>query len=503
MNKILNGLKTATNYTYTQNGALTHKSTLNSCLDFFAMGGAMRERSEADIVVMFGNAYSEDPLTAMKLLFYFRDIRGGQGERRLFKVIMRSLASKNPNQVRKNLSLIPEFGRWDDLYVFVGTPLQTDALDLMRKQFVLDLKCKTPSLLAKWLKSENASSQETKILGAITRKHFGLSPKQYRRALSELRARINVLERLMSANEWDEIEFDKIPSKAGLIYRNAFARRDLIASKYAEFATSSETKVNAETLYPYEVVEKTLDEFDYRLGFLGSHVERVVLNKYWDNLKDYLADNPMNGIAVVDTSGSMNGNPINVAISLGLYMAERSSGPFANHYISFASRPQLIETSGVDFVDKVERIYKTNLIDNTNIEAVFDLILDTAIKSGASQEELPQNIFIISDMEFDSATTSRPGRAGEKSVRFFKENAETLLENIAIRFAANGYKLPHLIFWNVNAKQDNIPMINANSPISYVSGFSPSIFECVVSGKTGVDLMMEVVNKERYSKITV
>ncbi len=500
MNKMLNGLKTATNYTHTQNGALTHKSTLNSCLDFFAMGGVMRERWEAEILFMFGKAYLEDPVIATKLLFYFRDIRGGQGERRLFKVILKNMASKNPDQARKNMALIPEYGRWDDLYVFVGTPLQSDALDLMKKQFVLDLQCKTPSLLGKWLKSENASSQETKILGAITRKHFGLSPKQYRRALSELRARINVLERLMSANRWDEIEFDKIPSKAGLVYRNAFARRDLIAKKYETFMTSEETKVNAGTLYPYEVVEKALEGFGYHWDFKGSDVERAALNKYWDNLKDYFNGNPMNGIAVVDTSGSMRGNPINVAISLGLYMAERSGGPFANHYISFASRPQLIETDGIDFVDKVSRIYRTNLIDNTNIEAVFDLILNTAIINGASQEDLPQNIFVISDMEFDSAAESGWG-SREKFASFTKKNANTLLEGIAEKFAAYGYKMPHLIFWNVNATQDNIPMISPDSPISYVSGFSPSIFECIISGKTGVDLMMEVVNSPRYADI--
>lgn len=498
MNKFMNGLKEQTNFTLTENNALTHKSTLNACLDFFAMGGAMRERSDNDVLNMFMKAFREDEVIALKLLFYFRDIRGGQGERRLFRVIIKHLAKNSTVTMKRNLKHIPEFGRWDDLYEFVGTPLQADALDFMKDQFVLDLQCKTPSLLGKWLKSENASSQETKILGAITRKHFGLSSKQYRRALSELRARINVLERLMSANKWDEIEFDKIPSKAGLIYRNAFARRDLIAKKYEAFAMDTETKVNAKALYPYEIVEKVLDSMGwYGSSFTGSDVERAMLNKYWANLPDFFGGKEMNGIAVVDTSGSMSGDPINVAISLGLYMAERSGGPFANHYISFASRPQLIETSGVDFVDKVERIYRTNLIDNTNIEATFDLILDTAIRTGASQDDLPQNIFVISDMEFDSAA-----RAGYRSdgPSFNKRNADTLLEGIAKKFAAHGYQLPHMIFWNVNARQDNIPMLGVGR-ISYVSGCSPVIFESILKMKTGYDLMMEVVNKERYSLI--
>lgn len=489
MNKILTGLKENGNYTLTENGAVTHKSTLNACLDFFAMGGSMRGRSDSDIIIMFEKAFLEDPKTALKLLFYFRDIRGGQGERRLFRVIIKHFAGKT-QAMKRNLKYIPEFGRWDDLYAFVGTPLQTAALDFMKDQFLLDLQCKTPSLLAKWLKSENASSQETKILGTITRKHFGLSSKQYRRALSELRARINVLERLMSANKWDEIEFDKIPSKAGLVYRNAFARRDLIAKKYEEFAMNEETTVNAGTLYPYEIVEKVVNSLGWRGSFSGSNVDRAMLNKYWENLPNYFEGKELNGIAVVDTSASMHGMPINVAISLGLYMAERSGGPFANHYISFSSRPQLIETNGIDFVDKVDRIYKTNLVSNTNIEATFDLILDTAIKTKASQEDLPQNIFVISDMEFDQAAAGRLG----------KNNAETLLEGIAKKFAAHGYQLPHLVFWNVDARQDNIPMLGVGR-ISYVSGCSPVIFESILKMKSGYDLMMEVVNKERYNNI--
>lgn len=489
MNKILAGLKENGNYTLTENGAVTHKSTLNSCLDFFALGGAMRNRSESDIIVMFEKAFLEDPQTALKLLFYFRDIRGGQGERRLFRTIIKHFANKT-QAIKRNIKYIPEFGRWDDLYALVGTSCEKDAFDFMKSQFMLDLQCKTPSLLAKWLKSENASSKETKQLGALTRKYFGLTPKQYRRALTVLRARINVLETLMSANRWDEIEFDKIPSKAGLVYRNAFARRDLIAKKYENFAMSAETKVNADALYPYEIVEKVCDNFSWRGEFAGKSVERAMLNKYWENLPNYFGDKELNGIAVVDTSASMHGMPINVAISLGLYMAERSGGPFSNHYISFSSRPQLIETNGIDFVDKVERIYKTKLVSNTNIEATFDLILKTAIETGASQSDLPQNIFVISDMEFDNATTTY----------ISKQKAETLLEGIAKKFNEHGYELPHLVFWNVDARQDNIPMLGVGR-ISYISGCSPVIFESVLKMKTGYELMMEVVNQERYSVI--
>ena len=504
-NKFMTGLSNATNYTYTENGALTHRSTQSSLLDLFAMGAAYRSRSEADVINLFKNAYEENPVYALKCLFYIRDVRGGQGERRFFRTAMKWLANNHTDAASRNIKNIPEFGRWDDLYVFVGTPLEKEVFAFIKKQLVLDVQSKTPSLLAKWLKSENASSKDSKMLGNITRKYLGMSHKEYRKVLSALRTKINVLEKLMSERRWDEIEFDKIPSKAGLIYKNAFARHDVERMKmatmdavvsYEDFAKDKNTKVNAKTLYPYECVAEAL-----KLRYHGNmeSTERLMVNKYWDNLTDYFNKASFNGLAVVDTSGSMSGLPIQVAISLGLYCAEKANGPFANHYISFASRPQLIKTDGVDFVDKVRRIWSTNLVDNTNIEAVFELLLKTAIENDCSQDELPQNILIISDMEFDSAASagywSRYNYTG-----FNKANADTLLEGIAKKWAAHGYDLPHLVFWNVDARQNNIPMLG-NGRISYVSGFSPSIFETLMSGKTGYDLMMDKLNSSRYEAI--
>lgn len=515
MNKFMNGLTNATNFTYTENGAVTHKTTKSSLLDMFAMGAAMRSRSDADIILMFRNAFAENPVYALKCLFYIRDVRGGQGERRFFRICMKDLAKNNTEAAKRNLQHIPQYGRWDDLYVFVDTPLENDAFTFMKEQLALDVECKTPSLLAKWLKSENTSSKESRILGSKTRVAFGMNHKQYRKTLAVLRERINVLERLMSENRWDEIEFDKIPSRAGLIYKNAFARHDLEREQseknvttYAEFAKNKETKVNAKALYPYECVAEALKLF--RTGSYWNMRElpamddtnRLMVNKYWDNLTDYFNGATFNGIAVVDTSGSMVRNdaaaPINVAISLGLYCAEKAKGPFAGHYISFASRPQLIKTEGVDFADKVQRIYKTNLVDDTNIEATFDLMLNTAIQNRCSQDDLPQNVIIISDMEFNGATGC--GWYSRNNNGFNTDNAETLLEGIAKKWAAYGYEMPHLIFWNVDARQNNIPMIG-NGRISYVSGMSPTIFETIMSGKTGMDLMYEKLDSPRYSVI--
>ena len=226
-NKFLYGLVDAANIGYTENGAICRKTTKSDLLDMFAMGGAYRSRSDEDVILLFKKAYIENPVYALKCLFYLRDVRGGQGERRFFRTCVKWLANYDTEAMRRNLRYIPMFGRYDDLYVFVGTPLENDAFNFMKEQLALDVECKTPSLLAKWLKSENTSSAESRKLANITRQHFGMNHKQYRKTLSVLRNRINIVERLMSENRWDEIEFDKIPSKAGMIYKNAFARHDL------------------------------------------------------------------------------------------------------------------------------------------------------------------------------------------------------------------------------------------------------------------------------------
>ena len=515
MNKFLNGLTDATNFGYTENGAVKRNTTKSALLDLFAMGAAYRNRTEEDIILLFKNAYQENPIYALKCLFYIRDIRGGQGERKFWRVCMKWLANNDPAAARRNIQHTALFGRWDDLYIFVGTSLEKDAFQIIKEQLVLDIDCNTPSLLAKWLKSENTSSLESRRLAKITRRHLNFTSRQYRKTLSILRKRINVLERLMSAGKWDEIEFDKIPSKAGIKYKNAFAKHDVERMKaerevqsYADFAKDTTKKVNAKDLYPYEVIaealkmcresgwyrhEKTLPPMD--------DTNRLMVNKYWNNLENYFHKATFNGIAVVDTSGSMVGDsadaPINVAISLGLYCAEKAKGPFAGHYISFASRPQLIRTEGVDLVDKVQRIYRTNLVDNTNIEATFDLLLNTAIQNRCSQDDLPQNLIVISDMEFDAARGCG-GWGYRNSVD--STNTKTLMENIEAKWLNHGYKMPNLIFWNVDARQNNIPM-TAKDGISFVSGMSPSIFETIMSGKTGYELMKEKLDSPRYSVI--
>ena len=496
MNTFMNELENRFNYKFTENGALAHRSTGSKVYDLFAFGGAYRSRSKEDCILLFKNAIEEDADLTLKCLFYLRDCRGGQGERRFFRICYKWLAEHYIGAARKNLKLIPNFGRWDDLFVLLNTPLEKEVYELIQSQLILDMKDsignKAISLLGKWMPSENAHNRNTIAIAKRIRNYLHLSSKEYRLMLSKLREHLKVLEKLMSANRWEEIEFDKIPSKAGLVYRNAFARRDMIAKKYESFIRDENTKVNAGTLYPYEVVEKALE---MRGRYNSNSTEREVINKYWDNLPDYLEGKNCSMMCVIDTSGSMWGRPINVAISLGLYCAEHITGPFSGKYISFASRPQLIETKGVDFVDKVHRIYRTNLVDNTNLTAVFDLLLATAVHEKVKKEDIPKTIVVISDMEIDMATSS--WRHYEN--RWTKKSAATEMEKIRQKWNRCGIELPKLVYWNVNARNDTI--LDAGPNVSFVSGCSPIIFRQVMTGKTGFDLMLEILLQDRYKEI--
>ena len=512
-NKFMNGLSATNTFGYTENGAVKRTTSGAALYDMFALGAAYRSRSEADCILLFKNAYEEDPSYALKCLFYIGDVREGQGERRFFRICYRWLIANDEDAARRNLKHIPEFKRWDDLIkVCYNTRLWQDAVAIVRTQLAADVESlmrgpkEAVSLLAKWMPSENASSRETCALANALRSALGWTHKQYRTILSRLRERSNVLERLMSAGKWDEIEFDAIPSKAGIKYKNAFARHDIERMKsekavqsYEDFAKDKNTTVNAGTLYPYEVVDKAIKTM-YR-GYYNRNValddtDRLMVNKYWDNLTDYFKDASLDALAVVDTSASMRRSdaaaPINVAISLGVYCAERAKGPYAGHYVSFSRTPKLVKVQGADFCDKVKRIYDANLCENTNIEATFDMLLDVAMRNGCTQEDLPKNIIVISDMEFDTARgyyrwDNKPGTS-------------TLMENIEKKWNHYGYKMPKLIFWNVDARSDNFAM-EVKDGVSFVSGCSPVIFKQVMTGKTAYDLMYEVLNSKRYKVI--
>ena len=486
MNTFMKELEEQYNYKFTENSALAHRSTGSKVYDLFAFGGAYRHRSIEDCILLFKNAFDEDPDLALKCLFYIRDCRGGQGERRFFRVCIHWLAQTHPVFLIPLIKYIPEFGRWDDVFELFGTHLENDACSLIVRQLTKDMvDCydkKAISLLAKWMPSENAHSQAAKRKAEVIRKYLQASKKEYRQMLSSLRAHLRVLERLMSENQWDEIEFDKIPSKAGMIYRNAFARKDIIREKYLAFMKDKNTKVNAGTLYPYEIVKRVSG------NVLLDEIERNAVNKYWENLPDYFNGESSSMLCVVDTSYSMHGLPIEVAISLGLYTAERMKGDFANYFISFSREPRLVSIEGIDFVDKVRRIKSKVIMENTNLTKVFDLLLTIGRIDRVKQEDMPKTIVVISDMEIDQGSTWRDGMS-----------IKTEMERMREKWESYGFHMPKLVYWNVDARHNTI--LDKDDGVSDVSGCSPVIYKSILTGKTGFDLMLEALLSERYKEI--
>ena len=487
---MLQYLKEEANKTYTENGAITLSSTGDFCLDFFATVGAIRRDSDSEIESRFVRAYTENKDIATKILFFARDVRGGLGERRVFRVILKWLANNAPETVSKNLKYIAEYGRYDDLLVLMGTPCEKEMLEVIKEQFDVDMKAmeekKEVSLLAKWLPSVNTSSREAVLKAKKIAKYFNMSEADYRKALSKLRAYIKIIENNLRKKDYS-FDYEKQPSKAMFKYKKAFIRND--EERYMEFLNKvekGEAKLNASTLFPYELVDSLIQ--GYSVKKLKKE-EELSINTTWDSLPDYGSEE--NAIAVVDTSGSMyytgRPTPASVALSLGIYFAERSRGCFSNHFINFSARPRLIELKGKTFVDKLRFITSFSEIANTNVEAVFNLILKCAVQNKLPQSELPSKIYLISDMEFDEAV----------------DNAElTNFENAKKNFEAKGYKLPTLVFWNVASRNNQQPVTKNEEGVVLVSGCTPRLFSMVASGKVNPYLyMLEIVNSERYKEI--
>lgn len=486
-------LKKAMNKTYTENGAVTYESTGSECLDLFSTIGALRQQKDAEILDRFVRAYSENPDTAMKILFYARDIRGGLGERRVFRIIFEWLAENEPGSVRKNMEYVSEYGRFDDLLVLLDTACEEEAMSYLKKQFDCDMEAlkrgENVSLLAKWLPSVNASNAQTVKKANKIAKAFGLNNAQYRKAVSALRAKIHIIENNLREKDYT-FDYAKQPSRAMFKYKKAFHRND--AERYMEFikkVSSGEASLHADNVAPYELIAPYMNYYGSNLKNMTPE-EKAVLNATWNSLPDFGGDE--NAIAVIDTSGSMycynNPAPAAVAFSLGLYFAEHNKGVFKNCFIEFSRKPRLIQLKGKTFADRLRYAVSFEEVANTNIEAVFDVILETAVKNKVKQNELPAKLIFISDMEFDCCTDHA---------------SATNFENAKNKYAEFGYRLPEVIFWNVASRNRQQPVTQNEQGVALISGVTPRIFEMVAGGNLSpYKFMMEVLENERYAKIT-
>jgi hypothetical protein len=487
MGTLLSALQTEN--TFTENGMTTNSSSLSNCVNLFFQIGAMRGKDRQTLINAFVKAYNENPLVAMKLLFWARDVRGGAGERQIFRDIIQYLANNQTESLSKNLSYFPEYGRWDDLLQLVGTKLENQALAAIKSG--LD---SGNGLCAKWMPRPNVTNREKKRQYVALRKYLSLTPKEYRKLLVGLS---NTVEQLMCSNNWNAIEYSKLPSKAMSDYMKAFSKRDLDRFQaYLESVKKGDVKINAGALYPYDITKN----MKYGVSE-GADVQ-------WNALPNYLENNNERMLPVVDVSGSMEcpagNNPniscMDISISLGLYISERNEGPFKDAFVTFSSEPELQVLSG-SLSDRYNQLKNAEWGMSTNLEGVFKLVLNQAVKHNVSESEMPTMIIILSDMEFNNANNSS-SHWGNSTTHSWNPTAQQMIEQM---YSDAGYTMPKIVYWNLNARNANFPVQFDTQGTALVSGFSPALLTSLLSGKdlTPESMMFEVVNSSRYEQITI
>lgn len=452
---LLNGMKKNNTITNTK-GSEYYASTYDSNLDVFTM--LSRYNSDEELIRLFNNAINEDENLALANLLYVLDIRGGKGERRIFKTVFKDLCINNPSCALRVLPFIGKLGRYDYVLVGLDTPLNDEVINLIKLQLEEDLKAEHPSLLAKWLPSHRThninSPTAKKIMSALS-----MTEKEYRKILSELRTKINIVEKNLTEKKYENIDFSKVPTKAMIKYTNAYMNR--MAEKYSEYKNQVKTgtsKINTEGLFAYEIVKNIL---------WGNQVDEELYDLMWNNQKDVLNGCNTNVLVMADTSGSMTcygGIPYATSVGLALYIAERNTGILKNHFITFSDKPYLCEIKGKTIKEKVSNV--PSIVANTDIDKAFELILNTAKENRLKQEELPSHLLIISDMEFDQGVYTKTG---------------TNFDSWKKSFESEGYKLPAIIFWNVSGITHGVPVTKFDNDVAMISGFSTNILENILT----------------------
>lgn len=455
-----------------ENKMPTNSTSGSSVVDLFFRMGAARN---IDLVPTLRLAYHEDPLLTTKAIFHNRDVRGGQGERDSFRRMFRWLCDNDPAVAAKNIHNVPFYGRWDDLISAVGTSVEKYAIHEISKGLLsYDMLC------AKWMPREG--KRNFKTLGKLIMGYMELTPRQYRKLLAGNTA---VVESIMCKKWWDRIDYNKVPSVASFKYRKAFARND--PARYSAWLASlsnpeSGNKIHADAIFPHSIVG----------GYIrGWYVEKNVsenptLEAQWKALPDFVPDGE-SFIPVCDLSGSMEGIPMLVSASLGIYLSERNKGPFKNAFITFSHVPRLQYVTG-SLLDRLVKMDLGSIAQNTDLEAVFRLILTSAVRDNLAPEDMPRNILILSDMQFDSCGCD-PGNNAMQMIRRMYSEA--------------GYKVPNVIFWNLKTST-GIPVKITDTGTALVSGFSPSIMKNLLGGEINpLKIVLSTLLSERYSRVVI
>ena len=491
----------------TENGAFAYDSTAQGAmLDLFSQIGALRPRTEREIEQKFAAAFKEDKLLATKMMFYAGDIReGGLGERRTFRICLHWLAENHPEIVVKNIQLIPFYNRFDSLFTLVGTECEAVMWELVAETLTKDvraMKASTKSkhvpvsLLAKWMPSENTSSAKTRALAGKAMRALKLSPRTYRRMLSALRKHIGITERMMSAGEWGLIDYAKVPSYAMHNYGSAFAKHDHERfDAYLKSVNKGETKINAATLFPYDLVEKYMPRYyNAQVRHYGdcyvSINEDAVVEAQWKALPNYVNEG-LNIVAMADVSGSMSGRPMASSIGLAIYLAQHNVGAYHNQYMTFTDNPHFINLrEGCSLLEAVQKTASAGVGYSTNLMKAMNEILRVAVANGVSNSEMPKAMLVLSDNEID---------------RYYRPNANwDFMDALEAKFRAYGYECPKLILWNINARNDTF--LSNREDVILVSGQSASTFKNLIralNGMTAYEYMISILNGKAYEKIRV
>lgn len=475
----------------TENGAVAYRTAGKAILDFnFSLAG-YRLANVEDIMKDFTKVFYEDPKTAIKYLFYVGDIRGGVGERKVFRSCLLWLAEKHPEICKAVIPLIAEYNRYDSLLPLLDTQLRKDVTSYFKSVIMADIVAmsleKPITLAAKWLPSENASSAQTKRYAKMVMEDFGWTARQYRKNLTKLRKYLDVVEVKMSAKEWEDINYEAVPSKANLIYNVAFLRNDEERRRaYLQSLTKGEVKINAGVLQPHEIVTK----YGNSWGEVKDYNE--TLEQLWKNLPKEKIENVL---VVRDGSGSMtnrisgNTSCLDVATALTVYMSERNTGEWKDKFITFSSSPEVVDLSKCKTLhDKLDYLSEYNDWSNTDIYKTMMVILNAAVRNRIPQEDMPKMTVICSDMQFDG--------------RRFNLN-KTLFEDIIDEFNRHGYKMPKICFWNINDRRNKtVPLQENELGLILCSGFSVQIMNMFISNKLDpYEILMEQVNSPRYDAV--
>lgn len=497
-------LKKTLNYTRTGNDDLTYKSSLDNNLDLFYKAGGVRGNNYYgdnlkydDYIKLFLKAFDEDPILAIKNLLNIRDFRtNGKGERDLYRAIMVALSNKYGYivSILVHKGAFESFGRFDDLIDLYEKTSNSDVKQnivshiniIISKDLNSMSDGKSVTLLAKWLPT-NTRNKKVYAVAKSLASDLGLTYSEYRKQVSSLRKYLNVLENNMTRKDYNSIDYSKVPSRAFAKNTAAFYRNDEERIKeFFEKVEKGEEVIKTSGITPNEVVSKVIDSVSRWSTTKLSKEELQSLELTWSSLVDSVKDSG-NTLVMADVSASMNGVPMSVSVALAILFAQSSTGEFHNMFMTFSGKPELIELSdSLSLADNVKSVLESDWGYNTNIDNAFASILDTAVRSHSKQEELPERLVIVSDMQFDES-----GAAGSVHINRWKS-----------LFEEQGYNLPVVVYWNVSTS-NGVPATSGEENVALVSGFTPATLDAVLTAKdvTPRAVMLEALNNPVYNLV--